>query len=727
MRDTFPGRAWIAVELHRGPRDAEHLAELRELGARFGLPLVAAGDVRYAVRGQRKLHDVLTAIHHGVPVAECGLRLLPNGERHLRTLEDLASIYPPDLLEETQRVADRCAFSMAELAYEYPRELCGEGTPSQHLRMLTWKGMQRRWPDGTPPKVQAQIERELAIIADMKVEAFFLTVEDIVRWAREQGILCQGRGSAANSAVCYALGITEVNPDLSDMLFERFISKERNEPPDIDVDFEHQRREEVIQYVFRKYGRVRAAIAATVIHYRPKMAIRDVGKALGAAPDQVDAFAKSLAWWDAEEELPQRLRELGLDPDAPLTKLWLSLVHQLVGLPRHLSQHVGGFIISDAPVSNLVPVENAAMPDRTIIQWDKDDLEALGLLKVDVLALGMLTAIRRSLAFVEERRGVPFGLGEIPREDPKTYAMIQRADTIGVFQIESRAQMSMLPRLKPRMFYDLVIEVAIVRPGPIQGGMVHPYLKKRLAKEKDPSQPLDCPPMLVKALGRTLGVPLFQEQVMQIAIDGAGFSPGEADMVRRSMAAWKRNGGLEHFRDRLLAGMAANGFPADYAERIYQMVLGFGSYGFPESHAASFALLAYASSWLKCHEPAAFFAGLLNSQPMGFYAPAQLMQQAKRDGVKVLPVDVTVSDWECTMSPLPRAGEGDERSEAGEGRRSWKEPSPPPLSRTRERRDQPAIRLGLCLVKGFNEAAARRIESARAHAPFADLADLVHR
>ncbi len=692
VRDTFAERAWIGVELHRGPGDRRRLNQLRRLGERFGLPLVASGDVRYHVRERRPLHDVMTATLHGLPISECGYRLLPNGERHLHSLEELRQIYPPDLLDQTLRIAERCTFGMKEIKYQYPGELVPQGhTPTSWLRQLTEKGMRERWPEGAKPAVLDQIEKELQLIAGLEYEAFFLTVHDIVKKARELEILCQGRGSAANSAVCFALGITSVTPEEGNLLFERFLSKERNEPPDIDVDFEHQRREEIIQYVFAKYGRDRAAIAATVIHYRKKRAIRDVGKALGLAPDQIDAFSKSLAWWDRKEALPDRLVELGFDPGAPVIRNWLDLVGQLVGMPRHLSQHVGGFVISNGPVSRLVPVENASMKDRTIIQWDKDDLGSLGLLKVDVLALGMLSSLRRSFEMVSTIRNQPFGLADVPREDKPTYDMICKAKTVGVFQIESRAQMSMLPRLKPRKFYDLVVQVAIVRPGPIQGGMVHPYLKARQRLEKNPDVDFRIPPRLHKALSRTLGVPLFQEQVMQIAIDGADFSPGEADQVRRSMAAWKRNGGLEHFREKLLSGMAKNGLDAAFAKSVYQMVLGFGSYGFPESHAASFALLAYASSWLKCHEPAAFFAGLLNSQPMGFYAPAQLVQEARRSGVTLLPADITASAWDCTLD------------------------------------DRTTMRLGLRIVAGLPEEAARRIEQARAVAAFADLEDLVHR
>jgi error-prone DNA polymerase len=695
LRDRCAGRAWIAVELHRDGDDAAKLERLAQLGRRYSLPLIAAGDVHLHVRGRRALQDTMTAIRHGLPIAQCGERLFANGERHLRRLEDLASLYPPALLQETTVIAERCRFSLKELNYQYPKELVPAGhTATSWLKVLVDQGARERWPGGTSAFARDRIRQELAIIADMDVEAFFLTVHDLVRFARSRDILCQGRGSAANSMVCYALGITEVAPDhriKSRPLFERFISKERNEPPDIDVDFEHQRREEVIQYVYGKYGRERAAIAATVIRYQPRSAVRDVGKALGFSLDQVDRLSKSLAWWDDVASLRVRLAEQGFDPDAPQVRKLLALVDEILEFPRHLSQHVGGFVISDSALSQLVPIENAAMPDRTIIQWDKDDLETLGLLKVDVLALGMLSALRRSLKMVSDWERAPFGLADIPREDAATYRMIQRAETLGVFQIESRAQMSMLPRLKPAEFYDLVIQVAIVRPGPIQGDMVHPYLRRRAGEEPVvyASEPLKT------VLERTLGIPLFQEQVMEIAIVAAGFTPGEADQMRRSMAAWKRGGGFEHLRTRLFAGMHERGYTQEFAESIFEMIKGFASYGFPESHAASFALLAYASAWLKCHRPAAFIAGLLNSQPMGFYPPSMLVGEAIRTGVEVLPIDVTVSAWDCLLAP----------TETGAA----------------------AIRLGFNLVLGFNEAAAARLERARAEQAFVDVPDLVRR
>jgi error-prone DNA polymerase len=612
------------------------------------------------VRSRRRLQDVLTAVRLGKPVAQCGQALFPNAERHLRLRVRLAQLYPPELLVESVAIAERCSFSLDSLKYEYPAELVPEGhTPGTWLRTLTQDGLRWRFPAGVPPKVGELAEHELRLIAELGYEPFFLTVHDVVRYARENAILCQGRGSAANSVVCYALGITEVDPARMSMLFERFVSRERNEPPDIDVDFEHQRREEVIQYVYRKYGRDRAALAATVICYRTKSALRDVGSALGMPLDEVDRLAKSFTLWDQKLQPSNQLFELAA---------------ALRGFPRHLSQHVGGFVISRGPLAALVPIENAAMPERSVIQWDKDDLEALGLLKVDVLALGMLSAIRRALKMI----GID--ISQVPPEDPEVYRMIQKADTIGVFQVESRAQMSMLPRLRPENFYDLVIEVAIVRPGPIQGGMVHPYLRRRRGLE-----PAAYPSAGVRrVLERTLGVPIFQEQVMELAMVAAGFTPGEADRLRRSMAAWKRRGGLEPFEEKLKTGMRRNGYSGEFADSIYRQILGFGEYGFPESHSASFALLVYVSSWIKCHHPAAFCAALLNSQPMGFYAPAQLVQDARRHGVEVRPPDVQISEWDCTL-------EGD------------------------------AVRLGLRMVAGLSDKAGRRLAAGRPYASIFDL------
>jgi error-prone DNA polymerase len=690
----FPGSAWIAVELLRGHDDALRLQQLMQLGAQEQLPLVAAGDVHMHVRERQPLQDLLAAIRYGIPVAQAGSRLYPNGERHLRTLPRLVHIYPPALLAETLVVAARCRFTLDELRYHYPEELVPAGeTPTSQLRALTWDGATRRYPLGVPDKVRTLIEHELTLIAELGYESFFLTIEDIVRFARSRSILCQGRGSAANSAVCYCLHITEVDPDRMQMLFERFLSRERKEPPDIDVDFEHQRREEVIQYIYARYGRERAALAATVISYRPKSAFRDVGKALGFTLDQVDRLTGSLAWWDGHHISEQGLIEAGFDPCSRSVQQLQALVAQLIGFPRHLSQHVGGFIIDNRKLSRLVPIENAAMAQRSIIQWDKDDLEALGLLKVDVLALGMLSCIRRTLEHINTYRGTALRLQDIPAEDPEVYDMLCRADSIGVFQVESRAQMSMLPRLRPRRYYDLVIQVAIVRPGPIQGGMVHPYLRRRSGTETV-SYPS---PAIRQVLERTLGVTIFQEQVMQIAMVAAGFTPGEADALRRAMAAWKRKGGLEPFRQRLHQGMLERGYTADYAEQIYQMAQGFGEYGFPESHSASFALLVYVSSWLKCHEPAAFCAGLLNSQPLGFYSPSQLVQDAQRHGVEVRPVDVTASDWCSTLEPGTTAS------------------------------NTPALRLGLRMIKGLGKDAAQRIVAARQQAPFVDSEDFFRR
>jgi error-prone DNA polymerase len=724
LADTFSGNAWIAVELLQQGNDRKRLQQLANIGQQTGLRLVAANDVHAHERQRRPLQDTLSAIRLRTTVEAAAHELHANGERHLRRREVLARLYPRKLLEETLRIAERCHFSLDELRYEYPEELVpGDETPAQYLRRLTETGIRKRWPDGETTRVRQLVEHELQLIAELAYEPYFLTVYDIVRFARSQNILCQGRGSAANSAVCYALGITEVDPSRMEMLFERFISKERNEPPDIDVDFEHERREEIIQYIYNKYGRHRAALAATVITYRPRSAIRDVGKALGLSLEQVDRLAKNMQWWDSGRDTgpqassgsghkragsdesatairvqrgacgidPERLREIGFDPDNPVMVRLMYIVHQILGFPRHLSQHVGGFVIARDDLSRLVPIENASMPDRTVIQWDKDDLDALGLIKVDCLALGMLTAIRRACDLLTRFRGRPYSLASILPEDPKVYAMIQHADTVGVFQIESRAQMSMLPRLKPANFYDLVVEVAIVRPGPIQGDMVHPYLRRRQGLE-----PVSYPSAEVESvLKRTLGVPIFQEQVIKLAMVAAGFTPGEADQLRRSMAAWKRHGGLDHFEQRLIEGMRERGYDENFARQIFQQILGFGDYGFPESHAASFALLAYASAWLKCYEPAAFTCAILNSLPMGFYGPSQLVQDAKRHGVEVRPVDVMASDWHCSLEP--------------------------------DKDHEPALRLGLRMVKGMSHGGAERLVKARRLAGFRDVEDMAHR
>jgi len=697
MLSLFPGRCWAAVELllHGGE---DQLFERIQLAADItGMPLVAAGDAGMHDASRKPLQDTMTGIRLGKPLAECGYALQPNAEQHLRPRSRLGQLYPPELLQETVNIASRCTFSLDELRYQYPDELSGTNeTYADYLRRMVEEGITRRFPNGVSSKVRGQIEHELKLIAELNYEPYFLTVFDIVRFARSQDILCQGRGSAANSAVCYCLGITEIDPERSNLLFERFISKERNEVPDIDVDFEHQRREEVIQYIYDRYGRDHAAIAATVITYRTRSAVQDIGKALGLDVERVRRLSGSFAWWDSASDIRQRLTENGFDPDSSIIRKLISLTSLLYGFPRHLSQHVGGFVITRDKLCRIVPIENAAMPERRIIQWDKDDLEAVGLMKIDVLALGMLSAIHRALDMISARRSMPFRMQDIPAEDKATYDMICEADTIGVFQIESRAQMSMLPRLKPREFYDLVIEVAIVRPGPIQGGMVHPYLRRRQEQE-----PVTYPGDGVKAaLERTLGVPIFQEQVMQLAVLAAGFTPGEADQLRRSMAAWKKKGELGSFHAKLIAGMVSRGYKAEFAEQIFRQIQGFGEYGFPESHSASFALLVYVSAWLKCHEPAAFLCAMLNSQPMGFYSPSQLIQDARRHGVEVRPVDVTISNWECTLE------EADQHT--------------PQLV-------QPIVRLGLNRIKGIGLEAAKRIVQARGTSPFEDTADLANR
>lgn len=693
LRERFPQRLWLGVELHRGADDDARLDKLLALASHLRLPPVACGDVHMHARGRRALQDCMTAIRNHLPVSEAGAYLFPNGERHLRTLEALQGIYPQALLAETLKIAERCRFDLEQLKYQYPRELVPAGhDPASWLRHLTEQGIARRWPNGASAKVRKQIGRELELIAELGYESYFLTVQDIVAFARGRKILCQGRGSAANSAVCFALGITELDPDRTNLLFERFLSRERNEPPDIDVDFEHERREEVIQYVFTRYGRQRAALTAVVSTYHGAGAVRDVAKALGLPPEQVDVLANCCGRWSDQAPSAERLEEAGFDPQSPILRRVLALTDELIGFPRHLSQHPGGFVISEQPLDTLVPVENASMAERTVIQWDKDDLDAVGLLKVDVLALGMLSALRRSFDLIHALRGGKrLSIASIPSEDPATYEMISRADTIGVFQIESRAQMAMLPRLRPQKFYDLVIQVAIVRPGPIQGDMVHPYLRRRNGEE-----PVAYPSAeLEKVFERTLGVPLFQEQVMELAIVAADYTPGEADELRRSMAAWKRHGGLEHHRERLTRGMLAKGYEADFAARIFEQIKGFGSYGFPESHAASFALLTYASSWLKRHEPAAFACALINSWPMGFYSPDQLLQDARRHTLQTRPVDVRHSGWDCSLEPFGQA--------------------------------QPAIRLGLRMIRGFREEDARRIEQVREAQPFLDVHDLGRR
>ncbi|WP_077034465.1 error-prone DNA polymerase [Pelomonas sp. KK5] len=672
----WTGCCWLGWEQLRRIDDEVQLYRLRECSELTAVPIVAVGDVHMHVRSRKPLQDVLSATRLGMPVSECGLRLQQNAERHLRTRRRIAERCPAELMEETLRVAARCSFSLDELKYEYPDEVVPEGeTPASYLRRVVYEGAGRRWSRGVPAEAQAQIEHELTLIAEMKYEHYFLTVYDIVAFARSQGILCQGRGSAANSVVCYCAGITEVDPLRSSMLFERFISKERGEPPDIDVDFEHERREEVIQYLYRKYGRHRAALTATVTSYRPRSAVHDVGKALGFDEETLKTVTKGMNHWDLDLS-DEILAEAGLDTASLKVRQLRTLTEQLLGFPRHLGQHTGGFVLTNGPLSRLVPIENAAMEDRTVIQWDKDDLDLMGILKVDVLALGMLTALHKSLDLIGARRGHVFEMQDVPAEDEATYDMICKADTVGVFQIESRAQMSMLPRHQPRCFYDLVVQVAIVRPGPIQGGSVHPYLDRRNGRV-----PVSYPsPEIEQALGRTLGIPLFQEQCMQLAILCAGFSAGEADGLRRAMAAWRRTGSLDKYEPRILGGMAERGYTEAFARSVFEQMKGFSSYGFPESHAASFALLVYASCWVKRHYPAEFLCAMLNSQPLGFYSASQLVQDACRAGVEVRPADVLHSDWDCTMEDVEHV---------------------------------PSVRLGLRQIDGFKEAAAERIVRAR--------------
>ena len=667
------------------------------------LPLVALGQVQMHLRSRQPLHDTLAGIRSHQPVSRCGYALAGNAERHLRTRMRLASLYPPEALARTLAVARRCGFSLDELRYEYPDEIVPPGTPATYLRQETQAGAARRFPQGVPEAIATQIEKELGLIRDLQYEAYFLTVYDIVQFARGQGILCQGRGSAANSAVCYCLGITEVDPIRGHALFERFISKERNEPPDIDVDFEHQRREEVIQYIYDKYGRDRAALTAVVISYRPRSVLRDTGRALGVDNGVIDAVARAHQWWDGRRKCCARWAPAGWT-DSRVARHGLAGA-DADGLSAPPVAAPGGFVISRQALAPGADRERRHA-DRSVVQWDKDDLDALKLLKVDVLALGMLSALRRTLELAGQRRGAPLRLQDIPPGDDPTYDMICDADTIGVFQIESRAQMSMLPRLRPRKYYDLVVQVAIVRPGPIQGGMVHPYLRRRQGQgRRNLSQR-----KVRDVLSRTMGVPIFQEQVMQIAVVAAGFTPGDADQLRRSMAAWKRKGGVDKYRVKLVGGLLAHGYTLDFAEALFRQIEGFGEYGF-RSHAASFALLAYASSWLKRHEPEAFLAALLNSQPMGFYAPAQLVQDARRHGVRVLPPDVMHSGWD---SALKRRRPGS------------RHPAPRPSHAPPAGEPRPAVRLGLSLVQGLREKPPGASRP-RAQAPYTDTGDLARR
>ena len=702
LRDALGDRASLAVSLTCGDDDETRLLRAADLSARTGVPLVATNHVHYHDRGRRPLQDVLACVRHGCTIHDAGRRLFPNAERHLKSPEQMHRLFEqhPAAIARALEIADRCKFSLKELAYEYPTEAIPPGSsPSAHLRELTYAGAKDRYPNGVPPAVRATLEKELAFICGSQYESYFLTVHDLVRYARSRDILCQGRGSAANSAVCYCLGVTAVDPDKFQLVFERFASAARAEPPDIDIDFEHERREEVIQYVYAKYGRDRAAMTGSLITYRGRSAIRDVGKALGLGRDALDELAGKLDWWHRGTLTPAQIAEAGADPADPTVYQLVALTTHLLGFPRHLSQHVGGMVISRSPLCELVPIENAAMADRTVIEWDKDYLDSLNLFKVDLLALGMLTCLSKALAMVSAQAGgPPLELHTIPKEDPGVYAMASDADTVGVFQIESRAQMSMLPRLRPEKFYDLVIEVAIVRPGPIQGDMVHPYLLRRERLRRDPTYRVHYPSEALRGvLSATLGVPLFQEQAMRLAVVAAGFTPDEADHLRRAMAAWKRGDGLGKFHDKFVSGMIARGYAPTFAERCFRQISGFGEYGFPESHAASFALLVYASAWVKRRHPAAFAAALLNSQPMGFYAPAQLIRDAREHGVQVRPIDVNASGWDCTL-------EHDRSSPAVEptaDKRTWG-------------LGGPAVRLGLRLIKGMRQADAERIAAARA-------------
>ncbi|HEU0231519.1 MAG TPA: error-prone DNA polymerase [Burkholderiaceae bacterium] len=704
----FKGRLWLGLALHNRHDDAQHRATLELASRLYPVPLAAIGGVEMHARSRQPLHDTLAAIRLKTPVRDCGYALRPNAEHHLRHRMALAALYPAEALRETLVISTMCSFTLDELKYRYPEEAVPAGhTAASWLRQETYLGAAKRYPQGLRGALREQLDAELNLITELGYEAYFLTIHDIVRFARQRGILCQGRGSAANSAVCYCLGITEVDPENGNLLFARFISRERNEPPDIDVDFEHDRREEVIQYVYRKYGRRRAAITAVVSTYRTRGALRDSGRALGLDPGLIDSVTASLRYRGGSQALLDELAaHPGLGGPTRTVRLWAALANGLKGFPRHLSQHPGGFVICADNLSRLVPVENAAMPERSVVQWDKDDLDAMGILKVDILALGMLSALRRALELISIRRQTPFTLGDIPPRDEDTYQMIRRADTIGVFQIESRAQMSMLPRLAPRSFYDLVIQVSIVRPGPIQGGMVHPYLQRRQQKAQNRPIPY-ANPAIERILERTLGVPIFQEQVMQIAVTAADFTPGEADQLRRAMASWRRKGGVDKFHQKLLEGMKKNGYDDAFAQSIVRQLEGFGEYGFPESHAAGFAKLAYCSAWIKRHEPEAFLVALLNSQPMGFYSVNQLIQDARRHRVIILPIDINESGWDTALTPP-----------AGPGRATMSTPNDEP---------QPVVRLGLHLVKGLSREAGQCIEAARVQSDFSNPQDLAQR
>ncbi|MCH2177934.1 MAG: error-prone DNA polymerase [Mariniblastus sp.] len=725
-RELFGERAYLLAELYQGVDDHWRISQLQQLSQQTLMPLVAAGDVLYHFPSRLPLHDVLTAIKHRTTVDQADELLLPNAQRHLQTILQRQAAFAeiPDALTRNLEIADRCSFCLSQLRYEYPEELAPNGkTPLEHLRQLTFAGARQRYADNIPNTVQLQLNHELKLIQELKYEAYFLTVWDLVRFARNRGILCQGRGSAANSAVCYCLGVTSVDPSTTDLLFERFVSKERDEPPDIDVDFEHERREEVLQYLYEKYGRDRAGLAATVITYRVRSAVRDVGKALGLSLDRVDALAKQVEGYSPEDSLAARMDDVGVDPYSQIGRHLEHLVHEIIGFPRHLSQHVGGMVITQGKLNELVPIENASMDGRTVIQWDKQDLEELGLLKVDCLCLGMLTAIRKCFDLLNQHWDQQVSLATVPREDPLVYDMICQADTVGVFQIESRGQMSMLPRLRPRCWYDLVIEVAIVRPGPIQGNMVHPYLRRRNGEEQ-----AVYPNRAIRGvLERTLGVPIFQEQAMKLAVVAAGFTPGEADQLRRAMGAWRKTGVIEKFREKMMLGMRERGLDATFADQVFRQIRGFGEYGFPESHAASFALLVYVSAWLKRHYPAAFTAAILNSQPMGFYAPAQLIADVRQHDVQVLPVDVNHSEWDCTLET--RASSlSKQTNEPAQQALNGDEPNPP-----RRSADRPpsvndySLRLGMRMISGLSIVHAESILKARRKGTFSSIADLTRR
>ncbi|ALJ07283.1 MAG: error-prone DNA polymerase [Alphaproteobacteria bacterium] len=692
--EVFGDDAHLALTLHRRPRDQMRLHQLCEAARAAAVRTVVTNDVLFHHPDRRILQDVVTCIREGCTIDDVGFRRSRTADRHLKPVGEMHRLFAryPEALARTVEIADLCRFSLDELAYQYPREAAAGQTPQEALEALTWAGAADRYPEGLPDKVRAALKHELGLIETLGYAPYFLTVHSIVRFARSRDILCQGRGSAANSAVCFVLGVTSIDPGRNDLLFERFVSQERKEPPDIDVDFEHERREEVIQWIYDTYGRDRSALCATVIRYRSRGALRDVGKALGLTEDLIKTLSSQVWSYSSEGVEDRHAEELNLNLEDRRLRLALDLSRQLIGFPRHLSQHPGGFVLTDDRLDDLVPIEPAAMKDRQVIEWDKDDIDALKFMKVDVLALGMLSCMRRGLDLLRDHKGMDLDLASIPAEDPKTYAMIRKADTLGVFQIESRAQMAMLPRIKPRTFYDLVIEVAIVRPGPIQGDMVHPYLRRREGKE-----PVVFPkPELEEVLGKTLGVPLFQEQAMRVAIECAGFTASEADQLRRAMATFKFTGGVSHFKDKLVGGMVERGYTAEFAEKTFSQLEGFGSYGFPESHAASFALIAYASSWLKCWHPDVFCAALLNAQPMGFYAPAQIVRDAREHGVEVRPVCVNASRWDCTLEPT-------------------------------EREDRFAVRLGLRMVRGLANGDAARLVTNRGDRPFAGIDDLWRR